>query len=266
MVHKYVSAVCRCRAAVVVLCAGLLSLSGAVAIAATPAPGTEDGYSLRARIDREHRQFLLAALTRGESEGYGVRTAVEYRLDWPATKIVVAVPNRGSGSGSNSRPATSSASSSPAPPASTVPPAPADPNAVPWTLSIPSLGVSGRVEGADDSNAIVDRGLIWHWTGTGTMAHSSHVVVFAHRTSKGGLFRNIHRLNNGDAIVVTTLDGRSFTYAVADSAVVGPDAQSIFGAASSIPGRTLSLVACSQPDGTPTSLDYRIVVTATFVG
>ena len=255
------------RVLVLSLLWGVLSPAGS-ALSSWPLLEGEDGYGLRARIDREFRQARLAPATYGELDGYGVRAAAEFRSRWPVTNIVVTRP-------AHSQNSSGSSTRVPSPPVVTAPTttaapveeqSPVDPDAVPWTLSIPAIGVSGRVEGGDDSNAIVDRGLIWHWTGTGTMAQNSHVVVFAHRTSKGGLFRNIHQLDAGDTIVITTVDGRSFSYAVTGSSVVEPDARSIFGAASQTPGRTVSLVACSRLDGTPTSLDYRIVVNASFIG
>lgn len=137
--------------------------------------------------------------------------------------------------------------------------------AFPWTMSAPAIGLNQIVEGGDDSNEVVDTGAIWHWLGSGTPDQFAHIVTFAHRTSKGGTFENIHLLNVGDIITVGGPTGQSWSYSVAGSKVVSPDSADIYAEARSYGGPSISLVACSKADGTPTSLSYRLVVTAVRV-
>ncbi|MEE3067966.1 MAG: sortase, partial [Actinomycetota bacterium] len=137
--------------------------------------------------------------------------------------------------------------------------------AFPWTMSAPAIGLNQIVEGGDDSNEVVDTGAIWHWLGSGTPDQFAHIVTFAHRTSKGGTFEDIHLLNNGDIITVEGPTGESWSYSVAGSKVVSPDSADIYAEARAHGGPSISLVACSKADGTPTSLSYRLVVTAVRV-
>ena len=137
--------------------------------------------------------------------------------------------------------------------------------AFPWTMSAPAIGLNQIVEGGDDSNEVVDTGAIWHWLGSGTPDQFAHIVTFAHRTSKGGTFEDIHLLNVGDIITVEGPTGESWSYSVAGSKVVSPDSSDIYAEARSYGGPSISLVACSKADGTPTSLSYRLVVTAVRV-
>lgn len=137
--------------------------------------------------------------------------------------------------------------------------------AFPWTMSAPAIGLNQIVEGGDDSNEVVDTGAIWHWLGSGSPDQFAHIVTFAHRTSKGGTFEDIHLLNVGDIITVEGPTGESWSYSVAGSKVVSPDSADIYAEARAHGGPSISLVACSKADGTPTSLAYRLVVTAVRV-
>ena len=137
--------------------------------------------------------------------------------------------------------------------------------AFPWTMNAPAIGLNQIVEGGDDSNEVVDTGAIWHWLGSGAPDQFAHIVTFAHRTSKGGTFKDIHLLNVGDIITVEGPTGESWSYSVAGSKVVSPDSADIYAEARAHGGPSISLVACSKADGTPTSLAYRLVVTAVRV-
>lgn len=147
------------------------------------------------------------------------------------------------------------------PPVNVVP----SPSPLPYGLSVPNAGIDNlyTVEGV--STAIVDQGWAGHWPGTGLAGEDSHMVLFAHRTSAGGPFYNLHLLQPGDEMTITGSDGRVHTYRVARTDLTGKDATSILNAAYSVPGPTLSLVACSKPNLLPTSLQYRIVVTAVLI-
>ncbi|HBU74741.1 MAG TPA: hypothetical protein DEB38_00580 [Acidimicrobiaceae bacterium] len=134
--------------------------------------------------------------------------------------------------------------------------------AFPWTMSANAIGLNQIVDRGDDSNEVVDTGAIWHWTGSGMPDEYAHIVTFAHRTSKGGTFRDIHLLDVGDIITIEGPTGQSWSYSVAGSEVVDPGSADIYAEARSHGGPSISLVACSRADGTPTSLSYRLVVTA----
>lgn len=153
---------------------------------------------------------------------------------------------------------------------------PAPPSAPPaWTLRVPRLGLTSAVLDGSPA-AITDAGHSWHWSGTGDMGQpNAHVATFAHRTEAGAPYRNVHLLQNGDTMTVTTSDNREFTYRVVRRDLTDAANANILAAVRSHPGTTLSLVACTVghdrsksawPDiWAPTSLKYRIVVTAELV-
>ncbi|MFW2335981.1 sortase [Ilumatobacter sp.] len=153
---------------------------------------------------------------------------------------------------------------------------PAPPAAPPaWTLRVPRLGLTSTVlEGSP--GPITDAGHSWHWSGTGYMGEeNAHVATFAHRTEAGAPYRNLHLLQGGDLFTVTTGDHREYTYRVVRRDLTDAANVNILAAVRRHPGTTLSLVACTVghdrsksawPDvWAPTSLKYRIVVTAELV-
>lgn len=142
------------------------------------------------------------------------------------------------------------------------PPPPIGPE---WILEIPRIGVRSRVL-AGNADAVVDRGHSWHWEGTGFLGQDAHVGAFAHRTSHGGVYRNLHLLSGGDEFTLATMDGRIYTYAVVRRDLTDGRVQNILDATRFHPGTTFSLIACTKPDFTPTSTRWRIVVTGALVG
>ncbi len=142
---------------------------------------------------------------------------------------------------------------------------PPPPIAPPWLLSMPTIGVERSIR-AGDSRRVTDSGLVWHWAGTGDMGEDAHVAAFAHRTEHGGTFRYLHLLQGGDLFYVTAHDGRQYTYSVVRRDLTNSATANILAATQFHPGTTMSLIACSKPDFTPTSLSFRIVVTGELVG
>ena len=134
-----------------------------------------------------------------------------------------------------------------------------------WQLTIPRIGHQSTVRDGD-SNEVTDAGDTWRWSGTGDMAQAANVAVFAHRTTAGGSFRNLHLLNPGDTVEVKTTDGRVFTYAVVERHLTSDDRDEILEATRSLPTTSISLIACSRKNFLPTSLAYRIIVNAQLVG
>ncbi|HZB43001.1 MAG TPA: sortase [Ilumatobacter sp.] len=142
------------------------------------------------------------------------------------------------------------------------PPPPIGPT---WILRVPKLGLNSEVrEGA--SNPVTNAGHSWHWTGTGYMGQEAHVAAFAHRTSAGGPYRNIHLLGAGDQFTLSTSDGRTYTYEVVDRFLTDSRTQNILDATRFVPGTTFSLIACTEPNFLPTSTAWRIVVTGVLLG
>jgi hypothetical protein len=142
------------------------------------------------------------------------------------------------------------------------PPPPIGPT---WILRIPKLGVTSEVR-AGSSNPVTNAGYSWHWTGTGYMGQEAHVASFAHRTSAGGPYRNIHLLAGGDQFTLSTADGRTYTYQVVDRFLTDSNTQHILDATRFIGGTTYSLIACTEPNFLPTSTAWRIVVTGVLLG
>lgn len=134
---------------------------------------------------------------------------------------------------------------------------------VPWLLELPTLGVRSWVYDGD-GDTITDAGHSWHWPGTGYLGQRAHVAMFAHRTEAGGPYRNIHRLRDGDPIVLNTGDDRRFTYRVVRRDITDDSAENIGAATRLVSGTTVSLIACSLANGLPTSLRYRLIVTASL--
>ncbi len=141
------------------------------------------------------------------------------------------------------------------------PPPPAPPA---WILTVPRIGLNSLVQ-AGDPEAITDAGRSWHWTGTGYMGQEAHVGIFAHRTEHGGPYRNLNLLSGGDQIFINTGDGREYLYEVVRRDLTDSQTDNILEATRFQPGTTLSLIACSKPDFSATSLSFRIVVTAVLV-
>lgn len=133
-----------------------------------------------------------------------------------------------------------------------------------WLLRVPRLGLQSRVLDGD-SVAVTDAGHTWHWTGTGDMGQTANVAVFAHRTSAGGPFRNVHLLTAGDAVEIVTPDGRLFEYEVVNRVLTSDERDDILNGSRTISPSSIALIACSRANFLPTSLDHRIVVNAQLV-
>ena len=155
-------------------------------------------------------------------------------------------------------------------------PNPAPPAAPPqWVLRVPSIGLTSTVQSGSPT-PITNAGRSWHWTGTGFMGEDGkNVALFAHRTDAGGPYRHLDRIRTGDLLSVTTGDFREYTYRVVRRDLTDSSNPNILAATRFHPGTTLSLIACTvgydstksrYPDiWAPTSLEYRIVVTAELI-
>lgn len=107
--------------------------------------------------------------------------------------------------------------------------------------------------------------------GTAEMCQPGNAVIAGHRTTKGGPFRNINRLQIGDLVHVepASTPGRPCTYMVVQSRIlyVG-DAASNAATSADVLSQAprygsdtrLTLSSCTRPDGSPTSTSYRYIV------
>lgn len=85
-----------------------------------------------------------------------------------------------------------------------------------------------------------------HWPGTALPGGWGNAVVSAHRTSHGGPFRHLDRLEVGDEVIFE-VDGTTHVYEVTGSEIVPPTALWII---DQKPGRTLTMFACHPPGST----------------
>lgn len=111
-------------------------------------------------------------------------------------------------------------------------------------------------------DAIVDTGRAALWGGSGWLGVADHNIFFAHRTTKGGPWRNIHLLTPGTRFNVRGSSGSTFVYQVVEQAIITPVPSQLLALATRAGQATVTLVACHPPG----SVRYRYVVTARLVG
>ena len=147
------------------------------------------------------------------------------------------------------------------PPVQNVVPAPSP---LPYRIQIPATGTDATIVEGVGLN-VVDAGYVGHWPGTSLAGQDGHMVLFAHRTEHGGIFRYLHTLGPGAQVVLTGADGRRYTYQYVDRTITGSDGGEIFNAGLGAPKPSLSLVACSKTNFQPTDVRFRIVVNFTEI-
>lgn len=88
-------------------------------------------------------------------------------------------------------------------------------------IEIDKLGITFPVvEGSARDNIRVAVG---HMTNTKAIGEKGNCVLAAHRGGVfGEFFKNIHKLKNGDKVVVTDASGREYTYEVYEQQVIEP--------------------------------------------
>ena len=146
---------------------------------------------------------------------------------------------------------------------------PPPPIGVPWTLTIPALGVSIPVIDGD-ADAVTNRGLGWHWTGTGIVGEAANVAIFAHRSEAGGPLQHCQYLQAGHEWYLDTADGRRYVYVMTERFLTNHENHNILNATRWTAAPSCSLVACTvgfdstktnYPDRwAPTSTKYRIII------
>jgi sortase (surface protein transpeptidase) len=136
-------------------------------------------------------------------------------------------------------------------------------------VSVPRLNVFMPIAIARTTGgltSLADRGYAAAWSTNVLTPVSGNIMLFGHRTSAGGPFRYLNNLTFGDVITLIGADGHQYHYKAVQTAVTAPLFASVNAVAGKYPPITVQLVACSKKDGTPTSLSYRISVTARLVG
>ncbi|MFZ4719724.1 MAG: sortase domain-bontaining protein [Ilumatobacteraceae bacterium] len=121
---------------------------------------------------------------------------------------------------------------------------------------------------ANDSyttTVVADRGNAVGYKGLSTLGKTGNTMLFAHRTNHGGIFRYINTIALGSTFSIRGANGKWHNYRVVSRTVTTPSYAGINRIATPFPPVTAQLVACSKPDGTPTSTSYRIVVTGVLV-
>ena len=131
----------------------------------------------------------------------------------------------------------------------------------------PKIGLYSGVSSCCGSlDTIANAGVAATWSDMVNVASPGNVMLFGHRTTHGAIFRYINQLKPGDAFTLIGSDGHFYNYIVMFTGVTAPYFTSINNIATYLKAPvTAQLVACSKPDGTPTSTSYRITVTGRLV-
>jgi LPXTG-site transpeptidase (sortase) family protein len=121
-------------------------------------------------------------------------------------------------------------------------------------ITIPKINLNRTVYQGIEDPALANG--VGHGNWSAAPGGAGHCMIFGHRTSHGGPFRGLNLLKPGDPITTGGV-----TYSVAKIEILSiADKVKIWTYNGG--GKRLSLVACSKPNGEPTSLNYRIVVRA----
>ena len=129
------------------------------------------------------------------------------------------------------------------------------------SVSIPAIGQWLPIETGPSLDAIADRGHAAAWGDAINVAAQENVMLFAHRTTHGGPFRNIDQLPVGSIFTLTGSDGHNYNYQVVRTDIVAPSYNVINKIGLDTGPITAQLVACHPPG----KVSYRIVVTGRLV-
>lgn len=121
------------------------------------------------------------------------------------------------------------------------------------TLSIPKIGLNKTVyDGVDDRTLASGPG---HAMWSVAPGRAGHCLLMGHRTVHGAPFNRLNALKKGDKVTLG-----STTYTVVKWEVLPVSKPKAIWNWAGSGGKRLSLVACSKPDGSPTSTAFRICV------
>lgn len=125
------------------------------------------------------------------------------------------------------------------------------------------LKTKGLYIGTD--KATLNKGGLCHWVGTPAIMSNGNCVLFGHRTSARGPLRNVHKIKLNDEFVLE-YGGQTKTYRVVEpKTIIG---SRDFAQAINWGDRDKSyvtLVACTKPNGSPTSTKFRFLVRAVAI-
>jgi hypothetical protein len=125
-----------------------------------------------------------------------------------------------------------------------------------------STGI-GYAGGRTTVDNVVDAGLAVLYGGNGRLGAPDHNIYFAHRTSHGGPFLYLDRVDIGDKFTLLGADGRRYQYLVVTTAIIlGSDASTLLRLAVEGGPVTATLVACHPPHSTK----QRILVVGRLIG
>lgn len=124
---------------------------------------------------------------------------------------------------------------------------------------------ASKVNTTSATTLIADKGIVVGFNGMTTLGKAGNTMLFAHRTTHGGIFRYINTIPIGATFSIKGADGRWYNYRVVHKGVTTPLFNNVMKFAGPYPPITAQLIACSKLDGTPTSTAYRIVVTGMLV-
>jgi LPXTG-site transpeptidase (sortase) family protein len=126
---------------------------------------------------------------------------------------------------------------------------------------IPPIDKWLPIETGPNLDTIANRGHAAAWGDAINVATPTNMMLFAHRTSKGGPFRYIDRIPAGAIFSVVGTDGHSYNYQVVRTDILAPSFNTINKVGLSVGAVTAQLIACHPPG----SVTYRIVVTGRLV-
>lgn len=150
-----------------------------------------------------------------------------------------------------------------APDASTLPVA-AIPNYGPTmatAVQAPSVSINTPVRYSRNIDAVVNTGAAALWAGYGQLGVKGHNIYFAHRTSKGGPFRQMQWLTPGTRFNLVGQDGHIYVYLVMRNEVILPNPTLLLNLAVGGGPTTATLVACHPPG----SVRYRIAAVGRLI-
>jgi hypothetical protein len=138
-------------------------------------------------------------------------------------------------------------------------------NAVRWTDAAGAHIRSVQYRADDNLDAIANTGVGAAYHNLNRLQRAGNVMVFAHRTEHGGLFRYINTIPVGAMFSLRGANGHWYNYRVMYVGVTFPTYRDIANITRYFPPITAQLVACSNPDGSATSLNWRITVSGRLI-
>lgn len=123
-------------------------------------------------------------------------------------------------------------------------------------LALPAIGVDSPLyEGIRLPTFDLGPG---HWPGSALPGQQGNMVIGGHRTSSHRDFRDLDQLEPGDEMIITNVDGTTFTYEVDSTEITGPYSIRVIHQTSA---STATLFACNPPG----EVTQRIVVHLTLL-